>query len=880
MRGLVRYAAPAIVALFFAAPMSACAGQPSAELRQRAAQALRTGDYEDARSMYEGLVGRPDANASDKRGLIAVFMETGAYEDAERRSREFASSSDSAALFVPLGDALMARGNRVAADSAFRRAIAASAPDSLTARLRLALNELDRGERQAAYRELDRFIDVFNEAGPRSLTSADLVAVGTAVRLLGARDPQLYKDALTAYDAAIAMDSLAWEPRLLVGELFLEKYNAPDAREGFEEVLAGNPQHPRALTGMANVLVADGAPGAMELVDRALGVNANYVPARALRARLLLDVENYPEATQEAERALAVDSMAAEALAARAAAAWLSGDMAAYRATVAAAQRRLPSNAEVFVLVGEAAARSRMYEQAAEIAGEGVERDSTAWRAYAVRGVNRMRIGQMADARRDLERAFAGDPYDVWTKNTLDLLDLIDRARVVKAGRFEFVLDSSDAELLPVYLTPLAEEAFDSLANRYEYRPQGPVRIELFRTKADFSVRTIGLPGFGALGVAFGDVIAMNSPGARDAGEFNWGAVVWHELAHTFTLGASNHRVPRWLSEGLSVYEERRARPGWGADVTPSFLAAFAEGRLAPPSSLNDGFMRPKFPEQIILSYYQASLVCDMIAEQFGEDALPRLVSEYGDGKNTADAVRSVLGIELGELDSRFNTYVREKFDAQFSAIRGAPASSGGEARAAGLGRFGEQLIDAESRLSSGDTTAAIAALQRAKEMFPEYTGPGSPYRTLAQIHLTRRAHREAEQELAALVAIAEDDYRAQTELANARIAIGDTAGAVESLSLAMFIAPYDVGVHTRLADLAEASGAAEVAVRERRAILALDPVDRAAAEYRLARAHLLAGERTEARRAVLRALEQAPNYQQAQELLLELRSSPQGGDR
>src|SRR5690606_38779359 len=125
--------------------------------------------------------------------------------------------------------------------------------------------------------------------------------------------------------------------------------------------------------------------------------------------------------------------------------------------------------------------------------------------------------GAVADARRDLERAFRGDPYDVWTKNTLDLLDEIDRSRTIRVGRFEFVLDSSDAELMPVYLTPLAEESFDSLARRYDYRPDGPVRIELFRSKADFSVRTIGLPGFGALGVSFGDVVAMNSPGARDA---------------------------------------------------------------------------------------------------------------------------------------------------------------------------------------------------------------------------------------------------------------------------------------------------------------------------------------------------------------------------
>lgn len=868
----------AMAGALIAAPMSACDAQPPDTLRERAASALRTGKYEEARSMYQGLAGRADATTADRIGLLAVLTETGEYDAAEQRAREFVASPDSAAMLVPLGDVLLLRGKRAEAESAFRRGLDAGTPDSLTARLRLALAQRARGEREAAYAALDRFIDVFNEAGPRRLTSAELVAVGRAVHALGTRDPQLFKDALAAYDAAIAADSAAVEPRLLIGELFLEKYNAPDARAAFEEVLAVNPQHPRALIGMAHVHMADGAPGAMTLVDRALGVNPDYVPARALRARLLIDLEQYAEATSEATRALAIDSTAVEALAARAAAAWLSGDTDSYAATVAAARRHAPGDAELFVLVAESAARARMYRQAAEIAGEGIAGDSTAWRAHAVRGINLLRVAEVEDARRHLERAFRGDPYDVWTKNTLDLLDELARARTIRSGRFEFVLDSADAELLPIYLAPLADEAFDSLSRRYGYQPDGLVRLELFRSTADFSVRTVGLPGFGALGVSFGDVVAMNSPGARGAGSFNWGSVVWHELAHTFTLGLSEHRVPRWLSEGISVFEERRARPGWGADLTPSFLAAFAEGRLAPVSSLNDGFMRPKFPEQIGLSYYQASLVCEMIEAGWGERALPSLVAAYAKGANTADAVRSVLGLELSALDSRFNSWIRERFEPRFAAIRGASALGTGEG-GGGFGEFGDRLLEADTRLRAGDTTAAMASLERAKVLFPEYTDQRSPYRRLAAIHRARGALQEAERELTSLSALAEDDYATLIALAEVRLTLGDSAGAIAALDAAMFISPYEPDVHAQLADLAEATAAPRVAVRERRAILALDPVDRAAAEYRLARAHLLAGNRDDARRAVLRALERAPSYREAQGLLLELRRPDSPGE-
>jgi len=60
--------------------------------------------------------------------------------------------------------------------------------------------------------------------------------------------------------------------------------------------------------------------------------------------------------------------------------------------------------------------------------------------------------------------------------------------------------------------------------------------------------------------------------------------------------------------------------------------------------------------------------------------------------------------------------------------------------------------------------------------------------------------------------------------------------------------------------------------VRERTAILALNPVDKAGAHYGLAQALFRAGDRAGARTQVLRALEIAPAYPEAQQLLLQLR--------
>ena len=102
-------------------------------------------------------------------------------------------------------------------------------------------------------------------------------------------------------------------------------------------------------------------------------------------------------------------------------------------------------------------------------------------------------------------------------------------------------------------------------------------------------------------------------------------------------------------------------------------------------------------------------------------------------------------------------------------------------------------------------------------------------------------------------------------------LAGSDPAEAAGALERAILIHPFDPEPHARLAELAAALGRPALEVRERRALVALRPVDRAGALYRLAVAQRRAGDATGARRSVLAALEIAPGYAEAQDLLLEL---------
>ncbi len=112
---------------------------------------------------------------------------------------------------------------------------------SLTADVNLAELMFDTGRIDEAMARFDRFIDIYNGANGR-LSGRDLDAVGRAVTYLGRKQPNLFQDALRAFDEAAAADPGWHEPHVRAGDLFLDKYDSPSAQEEYQKVLAENPR--------------------------------------------------------------------------------------------------------------------------------------------------------------------------------------------------------------------------------------------------------------------------------------------------------------------------------------------------------------------------------------------------------------------------------------------------------------------------------------------------------------------------------------------------------------------------------------------------------------------------------------------------------------
>lgn len=743
-----------------------------------------------------------------------------------------------------------------------------------------------RGDRAEATRLATVIVNDYTRNGAR--TSAEHVVAGRAYVLLSTGNTSATKAALKAFLAGEA-DNTNLEATRRAGDLFLEKYNAPDARVSFESVLKRAPDDAKALLGLAQVEAFEGKSTALMTARRALTADPRLPEALALVGQMHLEAEQWDSATVYANRALAVDSVSMTGWAVLGAVAWLRGDSTTFRSALAAATRLQPKPVEFYAGLAEAAVRQRRYAEAVRLAQQAVAYDSLSVRALGVLGTNQLRTGKMAEGQATLARAFALDAFNTWHINTLDLLDKLKTFRTVRQGRIEVVAPAEEADLLALYIIPLLERAFDSLQTRYGFAPPTPVRLEFYRQHADFSVRSVGLTGLGALGVSFGSLLAMDTPSARERGAFNWGSTAWHELTHAFTLGASAHRVPRWLSEGMSVLEERRAQRGWGADASVQYLAALQAGLLRPISQLNEGFLRPRFPDETGFSYYQASLFCEMVEAVHGSKALSAMLKGYRDGLGTPAVFQQVLGLSAEKVDAQFDTWMRAKFAVPLRSITAqrtissGPASTGapgGRPRTAGFvttgGPFIEAMqsaMDAKERQQKDSTRAR---LERAQALFPDYAGEDSPAMMLADLARERGDTATALTQLTIVTSRNETAWDANLLEADLRERRGDAVGAMAALERLLWISPYDNALHDRLANLATGRGDHARALRERRAVIANQPADLLTARYELARALAASGDVASARRELLQVLEQAPSFEKAQALLLELRGKSQ----
>ena len=464
--------------------------------------------------------------------------------------------------------------------------------------------------------------------------------------------------------------------------------------------------------------------------------------------------------------------------------------------------------------------------------------------------------------------------------NLVTLRDRLAGFRTLEAQGLIVRMEAREADLYGPRVLALLRRARQTLVEKYGVSLKEPVIVEVFPQQKEFAVRTFGLPGAeGLLGVCFGRVVTARSPASQGEHPANWEAVLWHEFCHVVTLGKTRNKMPRWLSEGISVYEEGQADPTWATVFDPHYRALILSDGLTPISRLSSAFLTAKTLLDLQFAYFESALAVEFLVERFGLPALKGLLDDLGGGMPMNEGLPNRTKMTLDQIDSEFAKFARRRAEKIAPVATweepDLPVDADSAAVTAwldkhpksfwGLRRLGARLTN------EGKWAQAKDALEKLKAVFPEYVGPDNAYLLLATVY-RRLSDPAAERKILEELAMRDGDASpAYLRLMEMTDAAGDWRALGENARRLLAVNPLIPAPFRGLARASEELGSRDEAIGAYRSLALLDDTDPASVHYHLASLLRQAGKPQEARREVLKSLEQAPRFREAHQLLLEL---------
>ncbi len=810
------------------------------------------------------------ASLEDARG----FLLTGKYAEVVKAAEESVSQNLPTEEWPLLhAEALMASGRYPEALMAIVQGLQRF-PSSLRVRLLgydvlRANGQVERAK--ALFDELDQ-LAARREWAYRQ--PADLVAIGRAALIAGA-DPKIVLDRFFEPVKKAAPEFR--ESYIASGELALTKNDFALAGKMFDQAAKKFADDPDIQFGIARAFASSDAEATGKALELTLKLNPNHVGARLLLAERAIDSEQYEQADELIGEALKINPALPESHALRAVLAHLRADAKAEKQAREAALKFWRTNPAVDWQIGSKLSRKYRFAESAERQRQALKFDPAYLPAKMQLAQDLLRLGQDDEGWELVDEVQKADPYDVVAFNLTTLRDRIAKFQTLKSEHFLVRMDPQEAAIYGQDALALLEKAHATLTKKYGLELKQQTIVEIFPEQKDFAIRTFGLPGGqGYLGVCFGRLITANSPAARPGSSANWQAILWHEFCHVVTLTLTKNKMPRWLSEGISVFEERQQRGNWGEKMQPRYRAMILGDDLTPVSQLSGAFLKPKTPAHLGFAYFESSLVVEFLIERFGLEKMKRILADLAKGVEINEAI-AAHAQPIAKIDAEFAERAKALAKATGPLIDWAKPKPGDvkddaieEFVAKNPTSFEGLMALAMKRLEAKEWESAKAPLKKLIELYPNQHDANSAYSLLARAH---RELKETDAELAVLNKIAElspdapDAFARLMELAKER---QDWPALLANAERFAAVNPLSALPHRAEADANEALGKKPAAIAAYRTVLKLDPENPADIHYRLARLLHEIKDPT-AKRELLLALEEAPRFREALKLLLEI---------
>ncbi len=671
--------------------------------------------------------------------------------------------------------------------------------------------------------EMLQLVREYMERSPwRYTDAANRVAAGQFFLLKGA-DP---KQVLELYfDQAKKQAPSRADAFVAAGELALSKSDYAMAANELQQALRLEKRNPDILLGLAKAFAPSDHEKAQVFIEQALSLNPSHVDSLLWIADRHIDAERYTDAETLLQRALEVDPERPLTWAYLAVIAHLNNHPdkeRLYRRVALGWWERDPS---VDHLIGKKLSQKYRFAEGAAFQRQALKFAHNHLPAKIQLSQDLLRLGREEEGWALARFVAETDRYNVQAYNLTELEQQLSRFQSLEADGLIVRMQAQEAQLYGQDVVRLLQEARQALCEKYQTPLDQPVVVEIFPRQQDFAIRTFGLPGgAGFLGVCFGNVITANSPASQGGNPSNWQAVLWHEFCHVVTLNKTRNKMPRWLSEGISVYEELQANAAWGQRMTPAYRAMILGEDFTPLSELSGAFLTPPSPMHLQFAYFESALAVEFLVERYGLPSLLRVLDELAVGLTANEALARHCG-PLAELDGAFAVFARGRAEALGDAAlwEKPTAEAPDEILAwatAHPDNYWAMAAEAQARTEQRDWGGAREVLLRMNAAYPSDVSGDCPRRRLAQVY---RQLGDESAEYAVLLSLCQDDADATAdnlrlmELAEARQEWDQSlAAGVRYLA----VNPLTAEPYRRLAVAADRSDQTEIGVRARTALL------------------------------------------------------------
>jgi tetratricopeptide (TPR) repeat protein len=707
----------------------------------------------------------------------------------------------------------------------------------------------------------------------------DLITVGRSLLVAGV-DPKEVLDRL--YNTVKKSSPESRDIYLAIGELALDKGDSALAAKQFEEGLKRFADDPDLHFGRARAFADSDRKVMGAALESALKANPRHLPSLLLLADYRIDAEDYDGATETLGEVLKTNPNLPEAWAYTAVIAHLHNDGTKESKARAEATKFWSANPRVPHLIGRKLSQKYRFAEGAALQREALRSQPDFLAAKAQLANDLLRLGEDTAGWELIQEVHEKDGYDVTAYNLVTLKDTMAAYTTLTNEHFVVRMHEKEAAIYGPRVMNLLERARSTLAVKFDLTLVEPTTVEIFSEAKDFGVRTFGMPDNpGYLGVCFGRVITANSPAATRSKTVNWESVLWHEFCHVVTLQLTANKMPRWLSEGISVYEERLANPSWGEALNPKYREMILEGELTPIGKLSAAFLIPKTPLHLQFAYYQASIVVEFLAERYGTESLRKILADLRQGVFINTSIEAHAR-PLDALEKEFTEYARRKAEALAPGLdweKPARAGRGGSEIDAvvralphltgpATNNYYSLMESADRLLADKNYDQAQPKLELLIERYPSQAGNDSAYAMLARLHRARgdvTSERRVLEQWSTTDDAALGAYLRLMEMAETG---EDWAAVSRNADRYLAVDPLVPDPYRHLARAQERLNQGADAIATYQTLLRLDPPNPAEVHFELAR--LLESKEPElARRHLVQSLEEAPRNRAALSRLL-----------